>query len=39
MSESSAKLSLLTSEYDISVDGPEETEAVHFEPSNVETVA
>lgn len=35
----SAKLSLLTIEYDISDDRPEETEVVHLEPLSVETVS
>lgn len=34
-----AKLSLLTIEYDISDDRPEETEVIHIEPSSVKTVS
>ena len=36
---SSAKLRLLTIEYDISDDKPEETEVIHLEPSSEETVS
>jgi hypothetical protein len=39
VSLNSAKLSLLTIEYDISDDRPEETEVVHLEPSSEETVS
>lgn len=36
---SSAKLHLLTIEYDISEDKPEETEVIHLEPTSEETVS
>lgn len=36
---SSAKLRLLTIEYDISEDKPEETEVIHLEPTSEETVS
>ena len=36
---SKAKLHLLTIEYDISEDKPEETEVIHLEPSSVKTVS
>jgi hypothetical protein len=39
VSLNSAKLSLLTIEYDISDDRPEETEVVHIEPSSEKTVS
>ncbi|WLE95785.1 MAG: hypothetical protein QTN59_13995 [Candidatus Electrothrix communis] len=39
VSASSASLSLLTIEYDISDDRPEETEVVHLEPSSEKTVS
>lgn len=39
VSESSARLSLLTIEYDISDDRPEETEVIHLEPSSEKTVS
>jgi hypothetical protein len=39
VSSSSAKLSLLTIEYDISDDRPEETEVIHLEPSSEKTVS
>ncbi len=39
VSSNQAKLSLLTVEYDISDDRPEETEVVHIEPSSEETVS
>ncbi|MBO9829258.1 hypothetical protein J7373_13450 [Xanthomonas sp. A2111] len=39
VSESSAKLSLLTIEYDISDDRPEETEVIHLEPCSEKTVS
>ena len=39
VSINSAKLSLLTIEYDISDDRPEETKVVHLEPSSEETVS
>jgi len=39
VSLSSARLSLLTIEYDISDDRPEETEVIHLEPSSEETVS
>lgn len=39
VSLNSAKLSLLTIEYDISDDRPEETKVVHLEPSSEETVS
>lgn len=39
VSLNSAKLSLLTIEYDISDDRPEETEVIHLEPSSEETVS
>lgn len=34
-----AKLSLLTIEYDISDDQPEETEVIHIEPSSISTIS
>lgn len=34
-----AKLSLLTIEYDISDDRPEETEVIHIEPSSISTIS
>jgi len=37
--ESSARLSLLTIEYDISDDRPEETEVIHLEPCSEKTVS
>lgn len=39
VSESSARLSLLTIEYDISDDRPEETEVIHLEPCSEKTVS
>ncbi|WP_179038216.1 hypothetical protein [Limnobaculum xujianqingii] len=39
VSSNQAKLSLLTIEYDISDDRPEETEVIHIEPSSEETVS
>lgn len=39
VSSTSVKLSLLTIEYDISDDRPEETEVIHIEPSSEETVS
>ncbi|ANA68647.1 hypothetical protein [Pseudomonas aeruginosa] len=39
ISESSARLSLLTIEYDISDDRPEETEVIHLEPCSEKTVS
>ncbi|WP_186135045.1 hypothetical protein [Burkholderia gladioli] len=39
VSESNAKLSLLTIEYDVSDDRPEETEVIHIEPSGEKTVS
>ncbi|CUJ97041.1 hypothetical protein [Achromobacter xylosoxidans] len=39
VSESSASLSLLTIEYDISDDRPEETEVIHLEPCSEKTVS
>ncbi|MFQ1781548.1 hypothetical protein ACK377_02820 [Aeromonas veronii] len=39
ISANQAKLSLLTIEYDISDDRPEETEVIHIEPSSEETVS
>ncbi|WP_371182003.1 hypothetical protein [Xanthomonas sacchari] len=39
VSQSSAKLSLLTIEYDISDDRPEETEVIHLEPCSEKTVS
>ncbi|MCI5163460.1 MAG: hypothetical protein D3917_15855, partial [Candidatus Electrothrix sp. AX5] len=39
VSASSASLSLLTIEYDISDDRPEETEVIHLEPSSEKTVS
>jgi len=39
VSESGAKLSLLTIEYDISDDRPEETEVIHLEPSSRDIVS
>lgn len=39
VSSSSAKLSLLTIEYDISDDRPEETEVIYLEPSSEKTVS
>lgn len=39
VSQSQAKLSLLTIEYDISDDRPEETEVIHIEPSSEQTVS
>ncbi|SMP71406.1 hypothetical protein [Anoxynatronum buryatiense] len=39
VSSHSARLSLLTIEYDISDDRPEETEVIHLEPSSEETVS
>lgn len=39
VSESGAKLSLLTIEYDISDDRPEETEVIHLEPCSEKTVS
>lgn len=39
LSESTAKLSLLTIEYDISDDKPEETDVIHLEPSSEKTVS
>ena len=39
VSSNQAKLSLLTIEYDISDDQPEETKVIHIEPSSEETVS
>ncbi|EGG92868.1 hypothetical protein IMCC1989_2342 [gamma proteobacterium IMCC1989] len=39
VSSNQAKLSLLTIEYDISDDRPEETEVIHIEPSSEQTVS
>lgn len=39
VSQNSAKLSLLTIEYDISDDRPEETEVIHLEPSSQNTAS
>ncbi|MCH4810431.1 hypothetical protein [Vreelandella neptunia] len=39
VSSNQAKLSLLTIEYDISEDRPEETEVIHIEPSSEQTVS
>ncbi|MBF4341611.1 hypothetical protein EAY39_12630 [Vibrio anguillarum] len=39
VSSNQAKLSLLTIEYDISYDCPEETEVIHIEPSSEQTVS
>lgn len=39
VSSNQVKLSLLTVEYDISDDRPEETEVIHIEPSSEETVS
>lgn len=39
VSSNSAKLHLLTIEYDISEDKPEETEVIHLEPTSEETVS
>ncbi|MGL4386621.1 MAG: hypothetical protein ACRCR8_03725 [Snodgrassella alvi] len=38
VSSHQAKLSLLTIEYDISDDRPEETEVIHIEPSSISTI-
>ena len=39
LSESGARLSLLTIEYDISDDKPEETNVIHLEPSSEKTIS
>ena len=39
VSESAAKLGLLTIEYDVSDDHPEETEVIHLEPSSEKTIS
>lgn len=39
VSESNAKLSLLTIEYDISDDRPEETEVIHIDPCGEQTIS
>ncbi|MDP4534764.1 hypothetical protein Q3O60_00970 [Alkalimonas collagenimarina] len=39
LSESKARLSLLTIEYDISDDKPEETDVIHLEPASEKTVS